>query len=173
MELDEQARARLSALAQSADGELGEAAHGRIARRVTEEGPRVLRRARRARTARQLSAGALALGLAGMAALAWDTRVAPREHAARAASQAQQPAATLPNARVCERRALVATEALGADGARRFALGELGSAIAAQGSEVSLDASDRCRVIVRLGNGRVDVHAADLGGGELRVVTAS
>ena len=64
---------------------------------------------------------------------------------------------------------------IGADGSRRDReSAELGSAMAASGSTLSLDARDPCRVRSR-GSRKVasDVHAVDLGGGELRVVTAS
>ncbi len=189
MELDELTRARLRALADGGGGELDDAARGRIARRVAEQGPRVLRRARRMRATLSLGGGALAIGLA-VVAVPWLAARAPGESARAPVTRDAQPvtpgpsahrtlaeqrAAATPSAppaaRACELRQAATADGLVTDGVRRYALGELGSVVAAPGSALELDASDPCRVLVRLDDGRVDVHAADLGGGELRVVT--
>ena len=192
MELDEHARARLRALADDGGQELDDAARSRIAQRVAAHGPRVLRRARRTRTALSLGGVALVVGLAAVAA-PWLGARAPGESArapARGEAQRVLPDGTArpgssasgtqgaaaqvaagPAARACEQREAPTADALVVEGARRYALGALGSVVAAQGSALVLDGSDPCRVIVRLDEGRVAVHAADLGGGELRVVT--
>jgi hypothetical protein len=52
-------------------------------------------------------------------------------------------------------------------------LGEAGLLAVQEGSAMWLDVSDGCRLRVHLLDGQVSVHAADLGGGELRVLTPS
>jgi hypothetical protein len=176
MELDEGNRTRLRMLADAAGAELDDAARTRIARRIAAEGPGVVRRARRARTFARAAGGCAVLGLCWLGIwAARDVRSAP-EVASPALPRAAPQLATAPRIapRPCELRAALAAlpSALEGGGAR-YDLGELGAVATAPGSVVSLDAGDPCRVRVRLQRGAVAVHAAELGGGALQVVTAS
>jgi len=175
MELDDEAGARLRALAErEREGSaLGADAQARIAARIAQRGPGLVRRARRTRRALQLSAGLCALAMA-WGASRWlapvpsvARRVEPRP------APALQAAARTATARACELRA--GTEpapAAGVQGdAQRIELGAAGALLAEAGSALWIDAGDACRVRVRLQAGAVIVHAVDLGGGELRVAT--
>lgn len=171
MELDEGAGARLRALAERDRRELDPAAQARIAAQIGQQGPRVVRRARQVRRAVQFGAAVSVLGLAWGA-----SRLLPVDEPEVAAAPGRVPAAPVAqlNApRVCEQRALAEPQrtADARDGAERFALGALGTVLAEPGSTLWLDASDPCRMRVRLLAGEVLVHADDLGGGELRVAT--
>jgi hypothetical protein len=176
MQLDERSRDRLRALADVGGAELDEEARGRIARRVASDGPRVVRRARRVRTGVQALGGCAALGLCGLAVWLGHAGSASEPAASlHAPRDAQKPPAVARVApRACEQRGSIAVSpsASAGDG-RRFELGELGTLVATQDTLMELDAADPCRVRVRLDRGSVAVHAADLGGGELRVASPS
>jgi ferric-dicitrate binding protein FerR (iron transport regulator) len=178
MQLDERSRERLRALAEADGGaEIDEQARGRIARRVASDGPRVVRRAHRVRTGVQALGGCAALGLCALAVwIHQDSRSASNEPRAslRAPQVAQKPFVAAPVApRACERRGPIAVNPSAAGDGQRFDLGELGTLVAARDTVVAIDAADPCRVRVRLERGSVAVHAAELGGGELRVVSPS
>jgi hypothetical protein len=179
MELDDEAGARLRALADSERGELDAAAQARIAARVAQRGPGIVRRARRTRTALQLAAGLCVVGMA-WGASRW---IAPLQNAqevaegvapsARPVASATPPSAAVAAEPACRQRPARESELI-ADShetAQRFGLDPLGTVLAESGSASWVDASDPCRVRVQLLSGKVLVHAEDLGGGELRVVT--
>ncbi|HMI92483.1 MAG TPA: FecR domain-containing protein [Polyangiales bacterium] len=175
MDLDDQAGARLRALAlgERERSALGDEAQARIAARVAQQGPGLVRRARQTRRALQLSAGLCALAMAWGASRLFAPaptvahRVDPRP------APAMQPAASAMARRACELRA--GTEPAAAagvqDDAQRIELGAMGVLLAEAGSALWVDADDPCRTRVRLQSGAVLVHAVDLGGGELRVAT--
>jgi ferric-dicitrate binding protein FerR (iron transport regulator) len=185
MELDDQAGARLRALGEHERSELGQDAQGRIAERIAHSGPGLVRRARRTRRALQLATGLCVIGLAWGASrwLVPDESVAHRvePQPARGVDRgvdgkpppALAPAARTTAARACELRD--GTEPARVTSARgqgeRIELGVLGALLAEPGGALWLDARDPCRVRARLQAGAVIVHAADLGGGELRVTT--
>jgi len=167
MQLDDEGRDRLRALAREHPAELDEAAYARIAGQVASAGPRVVRRARRVRLALRAGGGLCALGVIGWLALP------AAEQPVRVEVQSRPvQGAAVAAARACERRALPAPQLQpGAGEAQHVALGEVGALAVEAGSAMWLDAEDGCRLRVRLLDGRVSVHAADLGGGELRVLT--
>jgi hypothetical protein len=194
MQLDDETGARLRALAAAGRSELEPAAQDRIAQRVASEGPRVLRRARRTRAA--IRAGG-ALCAVAVALLWWNARPAAEpklvieSQQRRAASEravtapapiASRDGASASSARACASREVPelvpAAVPAGADATarasgQRFELGALGVVVSDARSAFWLDARDPCQLKLRLRDGRVSVHAADLGGGELRVVTPS
>jgi ferric-dicitrate binding protein FerR (iron transport regulator) len=172
MSLDDQSRARLRALAEAERADLGEAARSRIARRVVEEGPRVIRRARVQRNATFAACVATAVGL--VAWLALDVRVpAPVASKPRTVEQTATAATTIAPRRGCEARGAIAPQWSADSGdAARIDLGAVGAIAVRAGATAWLDAADPCRIALRLEQGRVDVHAADLAGGELRVQTS-
>ena len=196
MQLDDETGARLRALAAAGRSQLEPAAQDRIAQRVASEGPRVLRRARRTRVA--VRAGG-ALCAVAVALLWWNARpaaepkpaIASQQRRARGAEQTNEElragAATLRMGAVVDPRACASRgvpelvpsavpavpEGTARASAQRFELGALGVVVSDARSAFWLDARDPCQLKLRLQEGRVSVHAADLGGGELRVVTPS
>ena len=186
MDLDEHTGSRLRALGERERGELDADAQARIAARIGEQGPRVVRRARRVRQAWQVGAALSVLGLAWGASRLIGSQApevagshgqpppaAERGREAQANEPGRVPAAAIAARRACEQRVLPEPRRVAdaRDGAERFVLGALGDVLAEPGSALWLDASDPCKVRVRLLAGEVAVRADDLAGGELRVVT--
>jgi hypothetical protein len=179
MDLDEGARGRLRALAEVGDVELDVGARARLQARLSAEGPGIVRRARRVRSAVRVGGACLCLGLAGAAI--WLARASDAGSGAPLvashAPAAAVPAPSKPAApsRACETRAPIAAQHVAGRGAapQRFELGALGTLVAEPDSELALEASEACDVRIRLTHGRLAVHAADLGGGALRVTTPS
>ncbi len=172
MSLDERIRARLRALGDAGVSGLDDAARARIAARVAQEGPRAMRRARQQRAA---AFGAGALGV--VCAAVWFARPtdpAPVAEPVRSAPLAAPPIEPTVAQPACARRgALVPAWSTGAHDGSRIDLGAVGVIAMRSDTSAWLNAQDPCRIVLRLDRGRVDVHAADLAGGELRVATAS
>jgi hypothetical protein len=170
---------RLRGLADATRVELDAGARERVAQRVKQHGPSVLRRAKQVRTASRfgMMAAVIALGVvfarqkdAGPAPVA-QAPVAQAPSAPKAAEPVVAPAPAPSLA--CRTRTELATLSAveGAGGTQRLSLGAAGLVVADARTAMWLDAQDACRLRVRLSAGRVSVHAKDLGGGELRVTT--
>ncbi|HVU02192.1 MAG TPA: FecR domain-containing protein [Polyangiaceae bacterium] len=161
--LDESLRRRVGEIARQGEPALSAAARERIFAHVAEEGPRLVRRARFARTATFAAGPLLAVAAAAMVFLRHPAPVtSPTAHklplvAPRAAACATRG--------VPERVGFVASER-----DQKLDLSSLAFAVADTGTEAQLTELAPCRTVISLGTGRVTVHAKDLGGGELRVV---
>jgi hypothetical protein len=174
MHLDDETRSRLRALADATRTDLDEPARDRVARSVASQGPRVMRRARIQRASMQI-AGVCAL-IAALSYRLLTPSAAPMAHEeprAQPPSSVQAPAPAAAVARACEQREASEPQWRFAGGRAHVDLGVTGTLAVDDGAQLWVDASERCSTRVRLLGGRVRVHAADLGGGELRVVTPS
>lgn len=152
---DEELRDRLVDLADEAGGELEPAARQRILERVERDGPSHWRNRRWRRAAGWGLPAAVAASLALWFAIPRETRL--RESEAIRACETWTRATARP---------LDGREDLSGR-LERMDLGRRGSAMAA--GDVSLRSLDGCTTELWLAAGRVEVHAADLGGGTLRV----
>lgn len=154
----------LQALARHEDGRLDAASRARILAAVRDQGPGVVKRAQVRRRVTQGASllGALALVSAGAFALVEQSSPEP----------GLPSAAPLAETRPCEARPrseAVLRAAEGGDqvldlGARAFVRVEAESVL-------RIAENERCRLVLTLERGRVDVHARDLGAGELLVTT--
>ena len=157
-------RGRLHDLA-GADGSslLDEAAQERILALVREEGPRIVRAAKRRR---------FLVGASGFAAVAAAAAVL---FAMRHPAEVSTEKVASGNAPVCASRVVPASAKAGFVGGASGAELDLGSvafAASMPGTSVHLEEASPCRTIIALDSGTVAVHAKDLGGGELRVRTS-
>ena len=157
-------RGRLHDLA-GADGSslLDEAAQERILALVREEGPRIVRAAKRRR---------FLVGASGFAAVAAAAAVL---FAMRHPADVSTAKVASGNAPVCASRVVPASAKAGFVGGASGAELDLGSvafAASMPGTSVHLEEASPCRTIIALDSGTVAVHAKDLGGGELRVRTS-
>lgn len=172
MNLDEHVRARLRALGDASDVDLDAGAQARIAARVAQDGPRTMRRARRQRAVAYGAGTLCAIG-----AVVWFAKPPEPQQVVGAAQRT--PAVTTAMATAapqpaCSRRAApVPSLSSAARDGSRIDLGAIGTIAVRADASAWLNAEDPCRIVLRLDRGRVDVHAADLAGGELRVATAS
>ena len=136
-------QSRLSGLAADVDDGLDHGARARVVDHVQRSGPTIVRRARFRRTAVRVAGGAAAVGL--IAFLAIDRGGAPVDDVL--ACRAWAPATP--------------------DG-----LGPRGTVTFDPDTDAKIVGEDACRTIVDLREGRVTVHADDLGGGTLAVRTS-
>lgn len=176
MHLDDETRSRLRALADATRTDLDEPARDRVAHAVASQGPRVMRRARIQRAGMQVAVVAALLGVAGYRLLVPATAPVAHEEPRAvppSALQAPAPAPAVAVARPCEQREPSEPQWRFAAGRAHVDLGVIGMLAVDDGAQLWVDASERCRTRVRLLAGRVRAHAADLGGGELRVITPS
>lgn len=168
---------RLRAMADAARIDLDADARERVARRVGDRGPALVRHAHRMRQLSRAGAGVVALGI--VAAVVSLQRAGSRDDALAGqpvpVKQASPALAAATPSPACAARGEAASVAStdGAAGAQRVAFGAAGLVVAEAGTTMWVDAHDACRLRVRLLDGKLSVHAADLGGGELRVVTPS
>jgi hypothetical protein len=167
---------RLRGLGAATRVQLDADARERVAQRVKQRGPAVLRRAQQVRTVSRFGMMAAAIALAVVFARRQGEGPAPAPVAqAPDRPLAAEPvvAATPAASSACRTRTeLVTLNAVeGAAGTQRLSLGAAGLVVADARTAMWLDAEDACRLRVRLSAGRVSVHAKDLGGGELRVTT--
>jgi hypothetical protein len=135
-----------------------------------------MRRARARRLGVQLAIAVAVFGSAAYRLLAPQPQIATRESTRAEPASTPAPAPAAPAAastRACEQRDAPEAQWSFAAGRTRVELGQVGAIAVDDGAQMWIDASERCRVRLRLLAGRVRVHAADLGGGELRVVTPS
>jgi hypothetical protein len=144
-----------------------------VARAVASQGARVMRRARIQRVSLQLAAAAAAVAAVIKLAPSPQPQVAHEEPRVAPPSVLQTPAPAAVAARPCEQREFAEPKWRFAAGRAQVDLGATGTLAVDDGAQLWIDASDPCRLRVRLLAGRVRAHAAHLGGGALRVVTPS
>jgi tetratricopeptide (TPR) repeat protein len=143
MTADERARTRLRALAEVEKRTLDDNARARIQKKITSEGPRVVKRARMMRVVVRAS-----VGVAAIALVASSTTLLFRK------SPVTQPPVL---ARACE--------------SFPAALGDRASITPIGEADFTATELQPCRAVFSLAKGTVYVHAKDLGGGELSVQT--
>jgi hypothetical protein len=162
--LDEDLRGRIHRLAAADEPSLDDAAHERILSLLREQGPSIVRGAKRRRTATAFVA--LASAAAAFAAV-----VAVRHASDVTSAKGESGTGAAP---LCASRAVPASAQdgfiTGSTGAR-LDLGAVAFAVAPPGTSVRLEEASACRTVIALDSGTVAVHAKDLGGGELRVRT--
>ncbi len=163
--LDEELRGRLHGLAAAEEPALDDAAQERILSLIREQGPAIVRGAKRRRTVTAFVAFASA---AAAAAALFAVRHTADVTSAKVESGSPHVGAA------CASRPVPASAQggfiTGASGAR-LDLGAVALATATPGTSVRLEEASSCRTIIALDSGTVAVHAKDLGGGELRVRT--
>ncbi|HVW29326.1 MAG TPA: FecR domain-containing protein [Polyangiaceae bacterium] len=162
--LDEELRGRVHHLAELDEPSLDGAAQERILSVIREQGPGIVRGARRRRVAAALVAFAAAA--AAVAAL-----FAVRHGSEATSAKVEGTPGTAP---LCASREVPASAKdgfiTGSNGAR-LDLGAVALATSTPGTSVRLEEASSCRTVIALDSGTVAVHAKDLGGGELRVHT--
>lgn len=143
--MSEQTRKKLASAASTERTALSDNARARIARRITQDGPRVVRRARIERVVVRAS-----MAVSAVAVVAIVTGLTLR-------SRSGVEAPLVPLAKRCE--------------TFPSKLGERADAVPAPDTQLRLSELAPCRAIFDLAQGTVFVHAKDLGGGELSVRT--
>lgn len=163
MTTEEPPSAGLQELARRERG-LDAEARARVLASVRDQGPSLVKRARLQRQLTHVASG-LAVVVLAVGGAWW-----LRGGGASAPLEAERPA--LAEALPCEGRALSAASFRDAEGGERILdLGERAFVRADAGSVVSISELESCRLVLALERGRVDVHARDLGAGELLVTT--
>lgn len=164
MTTEERPSAELQELARRERAGLNAEARARVLASVREQGPRLVKRARLQRQLTQVGSGLTVVVLA--VASAWWLKAGGSS----APLEAEGPA--LAEVRPCEGRALPTASFRDAEGGDRILdLGERAFVRVEADSVVSIAELQPCRLVLALERGRVNVHARDLGAGELLVTT--
>lgn len=176
--LDEGVRHRIRALSVGVISPLGEEQRSALAQRLSSEGPARIRQARMRRNIVRSAGVAFSVLLVGALATSLMRHNPPGD--LRSADRSLSGDRTLDRTAVVDRTAVALRcssfasfpeQTLDATDARDVLLGERARVILDPEARAEITATSPCRTLIHLRQGRVTVHARDLGGGELIVRT--